>query len=57
MDRVSTSTFLAAAAPVLLHLGELHRYEKLLVALIAFGPFVVLALVVAVMRRRDDRTP
>ena len=57
MDRVSTSTFLAAAAPVLLHLGELHRYEKLLVALIAFVPFVVLAVVVAVMRRRDDRTP
>ena len=54
---MSLSTFLVAAGPVLLHLGELHRYEKLLVALIAFGPFVVLAVVVALMRRRDDRTP
>lgn len=38
---------------VLEHLGSLHAYEKLLVALIAFGPFVVLFVVVAVVRRRD----
>jgi hypothetical protein len=36
-----------------LHLGELHAYEQLLVALIAFGPFVVLGIVVYVVRRRD----
>lgn len=35
------------------HLGALHAYEKLLVALIAFGPFVVLAVVVHVVRKRD----
>jgi len=38
---------------VLMHLGDLHAYEKLLVGLIAFGPFVVLFVLVAVMRRRD----
>jgi hypothetical protein len=37
-----------------LHMGGLHTYEKALVALIAFGPFVVLAVVVYVLRRRDD---
>ena len=46
-----------AVAQVLMHLGELHAYEKLLVAVIAFGPFVVLAVVVAMLRRRDDRAP
>ena len=45
------------AGQVLMHLGELHAYEKLLVAIIAFGPFVALAVVVAVLRRRDDRAP
>lgn len=40
-----------------MHLGELHAYEKLLVAVIALGPFVALAVVVAVLRRRDDRAP
>lgn len=39
----------------LLHLGALHAYEKALVALVAFGPFVVLFLVVYVVRRRDAR--
>ena len=33
-----------------LHMGALHPYEQLLVALVAFGPFVVL---IAVVRRRD----
>jgi len=46
-----------AVGPVLMHLGELHDYEKLLVAIIAFGPFVVLAVVVLVLRRRDHRAP
>lgn len=36
-----------------MHLGDLHAYEQLLVGLIAFGPFVVLIVVVAVLRRRD----
>ena len=36
-----------------LHMGALHPYERLLVLLIAFGPFVVLAVVVYVVRRRD----
>ncbi|QNN53597.1 hypothetical protein [Nocardioides mesophilus] len=41
------------ALPPVLHLGALHGYEKLLVLLIAFGPFVVLGVVVYVVRRRD----
>jgi hypothetical protein len=46
---------LLPALPVLpvLHLGDLHAYEKALVLLVAFGPFVVLAVVVHVVRRRD----
>jgi len=36
-----------------LHLGTLHAHERLLVLLIAFGPFVVLAAVVLLVRRRD----
>lgn len=36
-----------------LHLGPLHPAEQALVLLIAFGPFVVLGVVVAVVRRRD----
>ena len=38
-----------------LHLGALHAHEKALVALIAFGPFVVLFAVVFLQRRRDER--
>jgi hypothetical protein len=37
-----------------LHLGALHPVEQVLVYLLAFGPFAVLALVV-VLRRRQDR--
>ncbi len=36
-----------------LHIGALHPYEQALVALVAFGPFVVLFAVVYVVRRRD----
>jgi hypothetical protein len=36
-----------------MHLGDLHAYETALLALLAFGPFVVLAVVVVVLRRRD----
>jgi hypothetical protein len=39
-------------APVPLHLGALHAYEQVLVLLLAFGPFVVLGVVVAIQRRR-----
>lgn len=39
-----------------LHLGSLHGYEAALLAVLAFGPFVVLAVVVAVMRRREPET-
>lgn len=39
----------------LLHLGELHGYQQLLVGLVAVGPFIALAVVVVVQRRRDDR--
>ncbi|HSE08714.1 MAG TPA: hypothetical protein VLB29_08605 [Nocardioidaceae bacterium] len=35
------------------HLGDLHAYETALLALLAFGPFVVLAVVVVMLRRRD----
>lgn len=38
-----------------LHLGPLHPVEQALVALVAFGPFVVLFGVVHVVRRRDAR--
>ena len=40
--------------PVVQHLGGLHPFELVLVVLLAFGPFVVLALVVARQRRRDE---
>jgi hypothetical protein len=38
-----------------LHLGALHPVEQVLVYLLAFGPFAVLALVVVVRRRQDRR--
>ena len=36
-----------------LHMGGLHPYEQALVLLLAFGPFVVLAVVIYVARKRD----
>ncbi|QYJ02431.1 hypothetical protein KUV85_08765 [Nocardioides panacisoli] len=36
-----------------LHLGALHPIEQALTVVLAFGPFVVLGIVVAVMRRRE----
>jgi hypothetical protein len=35
------------------HLGSLHGYEKLLVLLVAFGPFVVLWFAVRYANRRN----
>ncbi|RYP83686.1 hypothetical protein EKO23_18185 [Nocardioides guangzhouensis] len=39
--------------PLPLHLGGLHPFEQLLVLAIAFGPFVVLCVVVWFRRRQD----
>ncbi|WP_268788370.1 hypothetical protein [Nocardioides sp. Soil774] len=36
-------------------MGALHPFEQALVLLLAFGPFVVLGLVVWLRRREDDR--
>ena len=38
----------------LLHLGELHPYEKILTLVLAFGPFLLLAAVIW-LRRRQER--
>ncbi len=37
-----------------LHLGPLHPVEQLLVLGLAFGPFLVLAVVIVLQRRRDQ---
>ncbi|HZJ07692.1 MAG TPA: hypothetical protein VFD59_19845 [Nocardioidaceae bacterium] len=37
---------------MLAHLGSLHPYETVVLLLVAFGPFLVLAVVVAVLHRR-----
>ena len=36
-----------------LHLGAMHPFEQFLTLLLAFGPFVVLGLVVRARRRED----
>lgn len=38
----------------LLHLGSLHPYEQALTLLLAFGPFVILAMVVWRRRHEED---
>ncbi len=40
---------------VLLHLGPLHPVEKIVTLLLAFGPFVLLALTIWLSRRRSSR--
>jgi len=47
-------TLLHPGVPTPLHMGSLHPYEQALVLLLAFGPFVLLAVVVW-WRRREDR--
>jgi Na+-translocating ferredoxin:NAD+ oxidoreductase RnfE subunit len=43
-------------APVLpLHMGVLHPYEQVLVYVLAFGPFLLLGIVIVVRRRQDRR--
>ncbi len=41
------------AAVIPLHMGALHPYEQALTLVLAFGPFVVLGLVVWLRRRQD----
>ena len=38
-----------------LHLGAVHPVEQALTLVLAFGPFVVLGVVVLLRRRADDR--
>ena len=40
---------------VVLHMGSLHPYEKVLTLGLAFGPFLVLGGVIAVRRRHEDQ--
>ena len=35
------------------HLGSLHPVEQVLTIILAFGPFVLLGVVIVVQRRRD----
>jgi len=39
------------------HLGALHPVEQALTLVVAFGPFVVLGVVIAVRRRREAAEP
>lgn len=36
------------------HMGPLHAYERWLTLILAFGPFLLLALVFVIRRRMDD---
>lgn len=38
-----------------LHLGPLHPVEQAVTAALAFGPFLVLGVVIVVLRRREAR--
>ncbi len=40
-----------------LHLGALHPVEQALTVVLAFGPFVVLGIVIAVRRRQVQAEP
>ena len=42
------------AAVLPLHMGALHPFEQALTLLLAFGPFVVLGLVIWRRRGEDD---
>ncbi|HQR26153.1 MAG TPA: hypothetical protein PLP61_03840 [Nocardioides sp.] len=44
---------LLAGWVVPLHFGALHTYEKWLVLVLAFGPFLVLATVIVLRQRQD----
>jgi hypothetical protein len=36
-----------------MHLGGLHPFEQVLTLLLAFGPFLLLGVLIAVRRRQD----
>lgn len=36
------------------HFGQLHAYESAIALLLAFGPFLILAVVIVLRRREDD---
>jgi hypothetical protein len=38
---------------ILMHMGALHPYEKVLTLVLAFGPFLLLAAVIMIRRRQD----
>ena len=38
-----------------LHMGALHPYEQALTLVLAFGPFLLLAVVILLRRRQDQR--
>lgn len=38
-----------------MHMGAMHPFEQALTLLLAFGPFVLLGLVIVVRRRADER--
>ena len=40
---------------VALHLGSLHPIEQVLTLVLAFGPFLVLGIVIVLRRRADER--
>ncbi len=42
--------------PIPLHMGALHPVEQALTVALAFGPFVVLGIVILVRRRQDRAT-
>ena len=43
------------ATAIPLHLGALHPLETLAMTVLALGPFVILAVVVTIVSRRDRR--
>ena len=45
----------ALVETILQHLGPLHPVEQILTFVLAFGPFVLLALTIWVARRRNPR--
>jgi hypothetical protein len=37
------------------HLGTLHPFEQVLTIVLAFGPFILLGVVIMIQRRKDAR--
>ncbi|MEZ0578640.1 hypothetical protein [Nocardioides sp. MH1] len=37
------------------HLGTLHPFEQVLTIVLAFGPFILLGIVIVIQRRKDAR--